>query len=74
MNKLNDLFNSKAFKAVESALLVAVAYFLISYVKLPTDLVSTIVVALAGVVGVDGISTAISAFDTHNKNEVAKIN
>ena len=74
MNKLNDIFNSKLFKAIESAVLVAVSYFLINYAGLPTDLVSTIAVTLAGVLGVDGIATIISAFDKHNISEVTKVN
>lgn len=74
MNKLNDIFNSKLFKAIESAVLVAVSYFLINYAGLPTDLVSTIAVALAGVLGIDGLATIISAFDKNNKNEVTKVN
>ena len=74
MNKLNDIFNSKLFKGIESAVLVAGAYFLINYIGLPGDVVSTIVITLAGILGVDGLATAISAFDKHNKNEVTKVN
>lgn len=62
MDKLNNFFDNKVVRAIEAALLVAVAYFLISFVGMPADFVSTIVVTLAGIIGVDGVATAISNF------------
>ena len=75
MDKLNSIFNSRLFKGIESAVLIAGAYFLINYIGLPSDVVSTIVIALASALGVDGISTAISIFGkTDKKEEVNKAN
>lgn len=69
MDKLNEFFNSKVFKSIEAALLVAVAFFLINYAGMPADFVSTVVVGLAGIVGVDGVATAISNFGKKKEEE-----
>ena len=73
-NALNKFFDNKYVKLAESGLLVGTAYVLIAKLGMPADFVGVAIGGLATVLGLDGITTAISAFDKHNKNEVTKVN
>ncbi len=61
-NKLNKFFDSKVVKAAEGALLVGAAYFLITFAGMPVDFVSTVVVTIAGILGIDSVATIVSIF------------
>ena len=69
-NKLNKFFDSKLVKAIEGALLIGLASFLIGYLGLPADFVTTLILGIAGVLGVDGIATFIAAL-TKKKEDTA---
>ena len=72
-NKLNAFFDSKLVKAIEGALLVALATFAITYLGLPADFVSTAVIALAGLLGVDGIATVVAAITKKKETEIKTV-
>lgn len=71
-NKLNKFFDSKVVKAVEGALLVGLASFLVGYLGLPADFVGTVILSIAGFLGVDGIATFIAAI-TKKKEDTATL-
>lgn len=68
-NKLNKFFSNKYVKGVESALLIGAAYFLITFVGMPADFVSMVVLTIAGALGIDSIATVISMFKKNTKKE-----
>jgi len=69
-SKLNKFFSNKYVKGVESALLIGAAYFLITFVGMPADFVSTAVITLAGVLGIDSIATIVSMFKKSPKEDI----
>lgn len=66
---MNKFFNNKYVKLVESGLLVGTAYVLVTKLGLPNDLVSPVILSLAGILGLDGIATAISTFKITKKED-----
>lgn len=69
---MNKFFNNKYVKLVESALLVGAAYVLVTQLGIPNEVVTPAIVTLAGVLGVDGIATAISTFKKEPKEDLKK--
>ena len=72
-NRINKFFDSKLVKAIEGALLVALATFAITYLGLPADFVGTAVIALAGMLGVDGVATIIAAITKKKETEIKTV-
>lgn len=66
---MDKFFANKYVKLVESGLLVGAAYVLVTKLGLPNEIVSPAILSLAGVLGLDGIATAISTFKTTKKED-----
>lgn len=73
-NSLNKFFDSKVVKGIEGALLVGLAAFMVSYLGLPADFVTTVILGIAGVLGVDGLATIIAAVTKKKEQRATETN
>lgn len=73
-NKLNKFFDNKLVKGIEGALLVGLAAFMVGYLGLPADFVTTVILGIAGILGIDGIATLIAAITKKKEDKATEVN
>ena len=73
-NKLNKFFDSKLVKGIEGALLVGLAAFMVGYLGLPGDFVTTVILGIAGVLGIDGRATLLASVTKKPEEKASEVN